>query len=140
MVEWMTRSSPYLVVTILPQRAALTEEMDLKTNMKMSVLSSRIVRVERHLRQGVQTGALYVQEEQERAGVAGLFKLETWDTFVQAVVSLNLLHKTNWIFYWCARAQKTQYDLICIWLWFWNERNIVCMYGNNTCGYRLDFF
>ena len=73
----MTRSSPYLVVTILPQRAALTEEMDLKTNMKMSVLSSRIVRVERHLRQGVQTGALYVQEEQERAGVVGLFKLET---------------------------------------------------------------
>ena len=67
MVEWMTRSSPYLVVTILPQRAALSEEMDLKTNMKMSVLSSRIVRVERHLRQGVQTGALYVQEEQDRA-------------------------------------------------------------------------
>ena len=41
--------------------------MGLQTDMKLRVLSSRIVRVERPLRQHVQTGALFVQEDQERA-------------------------------------------------------------------------
>ena len=68
----MNRSSPVLIVTILPQGAALTEEMGFQTDMKLRVLSSRIVRVERPSRQRVQTGALLVQEEQERADVAGL--------------------------------------------------------------------
>ena len=68
----MTRSSPVLIVTILPQGAALTEEMGFQTDMKLRVLSSRIVRVERPLRQRVQTGALFVLEDQERADVAGL--------------------------------------------------------------------
>ena len=63
----MTRSSPVLIVTILPQGAALTEEMGFQTDMTLRVLSSRIVRVERPLRQSVQIGALFVQEEKERA-------------------------------------------------------------------------
>ena len=61
----MTRSSPVLILTILSQGAALTEKMGFQTDMKLRVLSSRIVRVERSLRQRVQTGALFVQEEQD---------------------------------------------------------------------------
>ena len=67
----MTRSSPYLVVTILPQRAALSEEMDLKTNMKMIILSSWIVRPARLSGQPVKAGGSYAPEAKGRADVAG---------------------------------------------------------------------
>ena len=67
----MTHSSHASAVTILPQEAALTEEMGFKTAMKMRVLSLRIVRVGRPLKQHVKASASYAQGAIERADVAG---------------------------------------------------------------------
>ena len=70
-MQVMTRSSHASVVTILPQGAASTEEMGFKTDMKMRVLSSRIVKVGRLLKQHVKASASYAQGALERADVAG---------------------------------------------------------------------
>ena len=67
----MTHSSHASAVTILPQEVALTEEMGFKTDMRMRVLSSRIVRVGRPSKQHVKASASYAQEALERAVAAG---------------------------------------------------------------------
>ena len=83
----MTRLSPALTVTMLPQGAALIEETGFKADMKMRSMSSEIVRAARLSWQPVKAGGSYAPEEVDRASVAGsgqagLSNLETRHTFV----------------------------------------------------------
>ena len=78
----MTRSSPALAVTMLPQGAALIEEMGLKADMKTRIMNFKIARAARLSGQPVKAGGSYAQEALDRAvvagsGQAGLSKLET---------------------------------------------------------------
>ena len=78
----MTRSSPALVVIMLPHGAALTEETGLKADIKMRIMNFKIARAVRLSGQPVKAGGSYAQEALDRAvvagsGQAGLSKLET---------------------------------------------------------------
>ena len=82
MVSGMTHSSPALVVIMLPQGAALTEETGLKADIKMRIMNFKIARAARLSGQPVRAEGSYAPEEPDRAVVAGLgqaelFNLET---------------------------------------------------------------
>ena len=67
----MTRSSPALAVTMLPQGVALIKETVSKADIKMRIMNFTIARAARPSEQPVKAGGSYAPEAKGRAGVAG---------------------------------------------------------------------
>ena len=87
----MTRSSPALAVTMLPQGVALIKETVSKADIKMRIMNFTIARAARPSEQPVKAGGSYAQEALDRAVVAGsgqvgLSNLETCHTSVRLVL------------------------------------------------------
>ena len=76
----MTRSSPALAVTMLPQGVALIKETVSKADIKMRIMNFTIARVARPSEQPVKAGGSYAPEALHQAVVAGSGQAELYNS------------------------------------------------------------